>query len=261
MEGIEWHGLRTPNGTIIPDELFDVLMPILSDSEFKVLMYIARRTFGFKKATDNISIKQMADGIVTHEGKVLDRGTGLGKASVVRGVKTLVEKGIIVAVRNKGHDGGDKPSTYRIRFFGEGVSQIETRGVSQNESPGVPQIETGGVSERDTQQTVKQTTEGFDNSNDLPRGRIVDNLGITGYLDNLIVDISREFGDTGHLASNCKQARNIFADLDVAEEDFVERYVYTARQKTKRQTKVRQKMPYFFRVLREMCGMTMAEEA
>lgn len=76
--------------------------------------------------------------------------------------------------------------------------------------------------------------------------KIVDNLGITGYLDNLIVDISREFGDTAHLASNCKQARNIFAALDITEEIFVEQYVYPARQRTKRQTKVRTKMAYFF---------------
>lgn len=85
--------------------------------------------------------------------------------------------------------------------------------------------------------------------------------GLTRYLDNLVVDISREFGDTGHLASTCKQARNIFAALDHTEEVFVERYVYAAPQQTKRQTKVRSKMPYFFRVLRELCGLTDAEEA
>ncbi len=82
-----------------------------------------------------------------------------------------------------------------------------------------------------------------------------------GYLDNLLVNISREFGDTGHLASNCRQARNIFPELDIAEDAFVEQYVYQARPKTKHQTKVRSKMPYFFRVLREMSGLTDAEEA
>jgi hypothetical protein len=89
----------------------------------------------------------------------------------------------------------------------------------------------------------------------------VDNLGITGYLDNLIVDISREFGDTAHLASNYKQARNVFAALDLSEEVFVEQYVYQARQKTKHQTKVRSKMPYFFATLRTMCGLKDAKEA
>ena len=91
--------------------------------------------------------------------------------------------------------------------------------------------------------------------------KIVDNLGITGYLDNLVVDISREFGDTAHLASNCKQARNIFAALDLVEEVFVGQYVYQARQKTKHQAKVRNKMAYFFATLRELCGLEDADEA
>ena len=89
----------------------------------------------------------------------------------------------------------------------------------------------------------------------------MDSLGITGYLDNLIVDISREFGDTAHLASNCKQARNVFGELNLSEEVFVEQYVYQARQKTKRQTKVRSKMPYFFATLRTMCGLNESEKA
>jgi hypothetical protein len=81
-------------------------------------------------------------------------------------------------------------------------------------------------------------------------------MGITGYLDNLIVDISREFGDTAHLASNCKQARNIFSELAIPEETFVEQYVYASRQKTKHQAKVRNKMAYFFATLREQCSVT-----
>ena len=88
-----------------------------------------------------------------------------------------------------------------------------------------------------------------------------DNLWITGYLDNLIGDISREFGDTAHLASNHKQARNILASLDLGEEEFVERYAYPARQKTKCRTKVGNKMAYFFATLREMGGLEGVEEA
>jgi len=88
-----------------------------------------------------------------------------------------------------------------------------------------------------------------------------DNLWITGYLDNLIVDISREFGDTAHLASNRKQARNILASLDLGEEEFVERYAYPARQKTKCRTKVGNKMAYFFATLREMGDLEGVEEA
>lgn len=97
----------------------------------------------------------------------------------------------------------------------------------------------------------------FENSND-PPAKIVGNVGITHYLDPLIVDISREFRDSAHLPSNCKQARNIFAAVALSEEVFVEQYVYPARQKTKQQTKVRTRMAYFFATLRALCGLAAA---
>lgn len=89
----------------------------------------------------------------------------------------------------------------------------------------------------------------------------MDNVGIPEYLDNLIVDISREFSDSAHLASNCAQARNVFAALDLGEEVFVQQYVYQARQRTKRQAKVGNKMAYFFATLCELCGLKDGEGA
>jgi hypothetical protein len=52
--GYKFSGFLTPNYTQIPDQVFDELLPILSGNEIKILMYICRRTFGFKKGTDNI---------------------------------------------------------------------------------------------------------------------------------------------------------------------------------------------------------------
>jgi hypothetical protein len=51
-------GFQFPTTTPVPDEVFDVLMPQLSGAELKVLMYICRRTFGFKKESDSISLHQ-----------------------------------------------------------------------------------------------------------------------------------------------------------------------------------------------------------
>lgn len=42
-------GFKSPNYTTVPDELFDILLPRLSGAELKVLLYIVRRTFGWKK--------------------------------------------------------------------------------------------------------------------------------------------------------------------------------------------------------------------
>src|SRR5829696_2535767 len=109
-------GFASPTYTQVPDELFDRLMTQLSDCELRVLLYIVRRTFGFKRSSDAISLSQMVSGITTRDGQVLDSGTGLSKATVARGLKGLREKGVIEATRNRSAQRGDEPTTYRLRM-------------------------------------------------------------------------------------------------------------------------------------------------
>lgn len=167
----QFAGFYVPNSTQVPDTLFDELMADLSGAELKVVLYIIRRTFGFKKVQDNISLRQMVEGITTRDGRVLDRGTGLGKASVVRAVAALEARGVIV--RNKRHSAerGDEATTYALKL--RAVSHSETlppqakvdRPVSQNETP--PSLIVGhpGVSERDPQGTGLHGTENTVNVN------------------------------------------------------------------------------------------------
>ena len=63
-------GFQSPNYTIVPDEVFDELLGVLSGAELKVLLYIIRRTLGFKKERDSISLRQMVHGIVTRDGQL-----------------------------------------------------------------------------------------------------------------------------------------------------------------------------------------------
>src|SRR5262245_54108957 len=94
----EWQfsGFAYPTYTSVPDQLFDELMPHLSGAELKVLLYITRRTFGFKKISDDISLSQLVNGIKKQNGEMLDQGTGLGKASVARALNSLEQKKIIL---------------------------------------------------------------------------------------------------------------------------------------------------------------------
>ena len=146
-----YKGIPSLNGTIVPDDIFDILLPVCTGAEFKVLAYVVRRTFGFKKDSDTISLKQMVEGITTREGKVLDRGTGLSKSTVAVAIKGLVEKGIIQVQRNSSKEKGDEPTTYRLRFeLKDPVSENRTGRGQKNGQ--------GGVRKSDTQTTVGQTT-------------------------------------------------------------------------------------------------------
>ena len=139
-----------PNYTQVPDELFDTLMPHLSGAELKVLLYIIRRTFGFKKKRDAISLSQMVSGIKTKSGEVLDRGTGLGRSSVTRALNSLEEMQVIERVRRHSHHRGDEPTTYALKML---------KTLSQNETP--PGIKMGHPVSlpTDTQHTARQQTE------------------------------------------------------------------------------------------------------
>lgn len=144
-------GFRSPKYTQVPDELFDELLSQLNESELKVLLYIIRRTFGFKKDSDNISIAQICNGIETKKGKVLDKGTGLGKSSVIRAVKGLEDKNIIIADRRKDLKRGFLPTTYSLNIIHNPLSKNNTRVVS---------LATQGlVSKRNIQETVLQETD------------------------------------------------------------------------------------------------------
>ncbi len=146
-----FRGYSNPHYTQIPDVLFDEQLPDLSGAELKVLLYIMRRTFGFKKDSDNISLSQITHGIKTKEGKQLDRGTGLHKSTAVVATNALVEKGYIIKTARASVERGDEPNNYRLNL-GSHSSASSHAPVSDYPTP--PR-----VVKSDTQETVKQETE------------------------------------------------------------------------------------------------------
>jgi phage replication O-like protein O len=75
--------ITAPNYTQTPNDLFDYWLPHLKEGELKVLLVIMRKTFGWHKKRDRISISQLM------------RLTGLSKPSVIDASKSLQDKGII----------------------------------------------------------------------------------------------------------------------------------------------------------------------
>jgi hypothetical protein len=91
-------GFRKPHYTQVPDELFDELLPELTGAELKILLYVVRRTLGWKKDGDYISLTQLTRGIRRADGTVTDRGTGLSRETAVTAARELVRRGYL-AVR------------------------------------------------------------------------------------------------------------------------------------------------------------------
>ena len=145
---LRFKGFLSPRYTQVPDELFDQLMAYLSGAELKALLYIIRRTFGFKKDSDNISLRQICHGIKTREGEILDKGTGLSLSTVQIALKGLLEKNCVITARNRSQEKGDEPTTYSLHMLPD----------TENRQGGIPKIGNGGYRKSVTQHTVRQQT-------------------------------------------------------------------------------------------------------
>ena len=110
--------------TPVPDQFFDELLPILSGSESKVLAYIFRRTLGFHKISDDISLNQMLHGMTTSDGRQLDQGVGLARSTLIQALHQLADKRIVIVEKNQNPNGGADTTTYTLNIR-ENVDSID----------------------------------------------------------------------------------------------------------------------------------------
>ena len=75
--------IEKPNYTQTPNDLFDHWLPLLKEVELKVLLVIMRKTFGWHKTRDYISLSQ------------LEKLTGSTQTNITKSIKTLIEKGLV----------------------------------------------------------------------------------------------------------------------------------------------------------------------
>ena len=255
-----FRGFREPRYTQIPDEFFDEVAPNLTEAELRVALYVLRRTFGFKKHADAISLTQMSDGITTKDGRVLDRGTGMSRSAVWRGSKGLVEKGILVVSKSVSQDGDNETNVYSLRFAEEGVVLLENHGHSAREL--------GVTLQENPQQTVIQETgrQHFEDSKGPTPFDKYDQarLAILPYAE----DLARELGDQAPLTSTTTRLTNMFRESGLELDVFLDLLI-TARAITQERTGSirtprpegvgpKPKMAYWFTVLEDLIGQTHA---
>lgn len=157
--GRSFSGFRSPCYTQVPDELFDELLSDLSGPEIKVLLYIIRRTFGFKRKTDRISKRQLEHGITRRDGTVLDRGTGLSRRAIRLAIDSLVGKNILLKRCGMNEDRGHETAEYALNIVGEDPWVFRTPPLgTANPIPGVQDTQALGYA-GPTQETANQQTE------------------------------------------------------------------------------------------------------
>ncbi len=270
IDWAQFTGLEAPAYTQVPDDLVDWVMAYLTGAELKVLLYIVRRTFGFKKAADAISIEQLCSGIVTHDGRRLDLGTALKRSTVLEALRSLRQKNLIEAHAQVNSLTGTRPTVYALK-----LRQRNTDSDCDDRSPGLPEHtppyvlayppvrsdiprgmlpENRGVrhgrpgeyvqaypQETVNQQTVKQKTgnskisKSLSNAEDILKGDATDSGEPPMPHSELIAQVTSGysilFHDRKHERSNCTRAMRLWYE-SVLDEDIFVALLHEARRIT-----------------------------
>jgi len=126
-----------PTTTATPDEIFEEWVHVLSHAELLALLYVVRRTLGFKKDADSISYTQFLHGIVTREGKVLDRGCGIkSRTTLAAALRRLEERGLIRSYKTQDAKGDNATTRYSLWFAGDDDQGATDRGAVEGQAAG-----------------------------------------------------------------------------------------------------------------------------
>jgi hypothetical protein len=113
-----FRGFRSASYTMFRDERIEELLADLSGAELKVLLFVVRRTFGFKRGRDRTCLEQMVHSVTAREGQLLHRGDGLSNPTLLGALRSLQAKGVPLAERHRFAAKGDEPTGYALRFAG-----------------------------------------------------------------------------------------------------------------------------------------------
>lgn len=94
-----------PNYTQVPNIIFDYWMEKLSPAEFKILLCLCRKTFGWNKRFDDVSLRQITE------------MTGLTRKGVTLALPKLIEHGLVVKVANYTKKQNFVANRYEVRVI------------------------------------------------------------------------------------------------------------------------------------------------
>jgi hypothetical protein len=113
-------GFQAVNTTQVPDDLFDYWLARLGDAELRVLLYIIRRTLGFRRQADDIALNHFIHGLVSRDGRTLDEGCGVtSEKAIYSAIRKLKEYGLIASEQRRSDERGHLWTRYSVLFAGE----------------------------------------------------------------------------------------------------------------------------------------------
>lgn len=116
----EFAGFPRPeqNYSKLPHILIDALPLMQSEAEIKCVLYLLRHTWGFSEydMPKQITLDEFMDGRKRKDGTRLDKGTGLSKPSVIKGLRAAEKHGFITIAIGDDSDGGRVEKLYCLNM-------------------------------------------------------------------------------------------------------------------------------------------------
>jgi DNA-binding PadR family transcriptional regulator len=139
METFSGFKRPTQNWSKLPHDFINQLPEITSVGELKVILYVLRHTWGFQEfdIAKKITVDEFENGRKLKDGSRIDRGTGLSKPTIIRGLRAAEEHGFITVVVDD-QDAARVKKFYTIRMK---APEQEQEG-SNSLTPGVKELYT-----------------------------------------------------------------------------------------------------------------------
>jgi len=116
--------IHEPNTTQIPNIVLDHWIHELDELEFKVLLFICRKTFGWRKKKDRISISQICEFLNKTE------------RPIQKAINRLIHFKLLIRTFNKTSVGDNAPNSYEINVIQLNKKQkVDRGGVSEATPP------------------------------------------------------------------------------------------------------------------------------
>lgn len=241
-------------------------------AEYKVVEYILRRTWGYHEHEEEkeITTEQFMHGRKRKDGSQIDYGTGLSKQSVITGLKKA-EKHHLIRCTVDDSDKARVKKYYSLNLYKSDVKDLDT------DVNDLDITQAQGVQDLDSDQSNKLLEETLIEETVLRKGNIrcihPSKNNLVGeshlapiFLQRIVADLSRDFGDHEHIPSNITRAHKLYK-VSNADPDTFLGIIYEARNKT-RLASVKKinnqgrpnRMPYFFKCLDQLAKQPIAME-
>ena len=107
-----------PNFLQVPNAVIDELLPDLTGAELKCYLVVIRKTKGWNKESDNISISQFM------------KATGLSNSAVIKACESLVQYGLLVK-----ENGSRNTSIYAVNSYSKTTYEKSSQVTCEESSP------------------------------------------------------------------------------------------------------------------------------